>query len=102
MSLLNYVPRCYLISHKSKVKVLKKKNNSMYKKFMEGYLHSKITHSYVRIFEKLSLAAFYYAILSSSFLGIIKSIITFNFRDVFRFFGRFLGMFTFFQTKNFK
>ena len=103
MSLLNYTSKCYLISHKSKVSVLKKKrSNSMYKKFMEGYLHSKITHSYVRMFKRLSKTAFYYAILTSSILGAIKSIIRLNFKDTARFFGRFLGMFTFFKTKNFR
>lgn len=103
MSLLNYKPKCYLISHKSKVNVLKKeKKITLYKKFMEGYLHSKIIHSYVRMFKKFSINAYYYSIFSSSILGIVNCVLTLNFKDIMRFCGRFLGMFSYYEIKNFK
>ena len=52
-------------------------------------------HSFVSQNKAFSIFLFYYAILSSSLIGIIINLLMLNFTNVFRFIGRLLGSYLF-------
>ena len=81
-----------LLSSKSKAKIiLKGKKINFFESFYNGFVHAKVLHSFVSQNKAFSIFLFYYAILSSSLIGIIINLIMFNFTNVFRFIGRLLG-----------
>ncbi len=81
-----------LLSSKSKAKIIpKRKKINFFESFYNGFVHAKILHSFVSQNKAFSTFLFYYAILSSSIMGIIINIVIFNFTNVFRFIGRLFG-----------
>ena len=102
-SFLNSKKKKLLISSKAKAKILDKENkfNSLSSSFYHGYMHSKMTHSFKRFLDKKKYYLYFYATISSSIFGIIKSLIKLNIKEIARFIGRFIGIFTFFPKSNF-
>ena len=91
-----------ILSKNAKAKLLKSnKIISVRSKFYEGYIHSKITNSFVRMYPDLSFFIYIYATISSSIFGIIASITKLNFFEIPRFYGRFIGAFSYYNKKFF-
>ena len=81
-----------LLSSKSKAKIiLKTKKINFFESFYNGFVHAKVLHSFVSQNKAFSIFLFYYAILSSSLIGIIINLIILKFTNVFKFIGRLLG-----------
>ena len=89
-----------LLSSKSKAKIILKKTKiTINESFYNGFLHAKILHSFVLQNKNFSVFLFYYAIFSSSILGITINLFKLNFVNVFRFVGRFIGSFFMYSKK---
>lgn len=81
-----------LLSSKSKAKIIQKKiKENIFESFYNGFIHAKILHSFVSHNKSLSIFLFYYAIFSSSILGILINLLSLNINKIFRFLGRFIG-----------
>jgi hypothetical protein len=81
-----------LLSAKSKAKIiLKNKNITLLENFNNGYVFAKILHSFVSQNKKFSIFIFYYSIFSSSILGIIITILKFDFLKSVNLIGRMYG-----------
>ena len=81
-----------LLSSKSKAKiVLKTKKINFFESFYNGFVHARVLHSFVSQNKAFSIFLFYYAILSSSIIGILVNLVLLKFTDVFKFIGRLLG-----------
>jgi hypothetical protein len=81
-----------ILCSKSKAKIIPKKvKKTIFESFYNGFVHARVLHSFVSQNKAFSIFLFYYAILSSSIIGIILNLILLNFTDVFKFIGRLLG-----------
>jgi len=81
-----------ILCSKSKAKIIPKKvKKTIFESFYNGFMHARVLHSFVSQNKAFSVFLFYYAILSSSIIGIILNLILLNFTDVFKFIGRLLG-----------
>ena len=89
-----------LLSSKSKAKIILKKTKiSIKESFYNGFIHARILHSFVLQNKNFSIFLFYYAIFSSSILGITINLFRLNFANVFRFIGRLIGSFFMYSKK---
>ncbi len=89
-----------LLSSKSKAKIILKKTKiSIKESFYNGFIHARILHSFVLQNKNFSIFLFYYAIFSSSILGITINLFRLNFANVFRFIGRLFGSFFMYSKK---
>ena len=89
-----------LLSSKSKAKIILKNTKiSIGESFYNGFIHARILHSFVLQNKNFLIFLFYYAIFSSSILGITINLFKLNFVNVFRFIGRFIGSFFMYSKK---
>ena len=89
-----------LLSSKSKAKIIIKNTKIGIKEsFYNGFIHARILHSFVLQNKNFSIFLFYYAIFSSSILGITINLFRLNFVNVFRFIGRLIGSFFMYSKK---
>ena len=90
-----------IVSKELRVKFINtNKRIKLISEFKKGYYHSKIIKNFVYHNKELSILNYFYTSLATSFVGIVYSIFSFKFNNIFRYLGRLIG--TLVKTYNYK
>jgi len=90
-----------ILSNTAKCIALKKKYlDTFSENFKKGFYYSKILKSFVKTHKEFSLLLFYYSIISSSVIGVILNIFFFNYKKIFNYIGRIVGLLFYYKNIN--